>query len=166
MSVRDVLRAKGNNEVFTISPTATIVELLEQLTTRNVGAIVVLNEDDSLLGIATERDLVRKLPAIPHPLQARVEQIMSTELIVCGPEDSFGRLMATMTEKRIRHIPVVEDGKVSVWSASAMRSSSGWINSSSNAINSPTTSPVDRLAPCHLTCPTCASWQVRCSVGF
>ena len=112
MSVRDVLRAKGNNEVFTISPTATIVELLEQLTTRNVGAIVVLNEDDSLPGIATERDLLRKLPAIPHPLQARVEQIMSTELIVCGPEDSFGRLMATMTEKRIRHIPVVEDGKI------------------------------------------------------
>lgn len=112
MSVRDVLRSKGNNEVFTISPTATIVDLLERLATRNVGAIVVLSDDESLLGIATERDLVRKLPAIPNPLHAHVEQIMSTELTVCSPDDSFGNLMGIMTERRIRHIPVVEDGKL------------------------------------------------------
>lgn len=112
MSVRDVLRAKGNNEVFSISPTASIVELLEQLAALNVGAVVVLSEDGSLLGIASERDLVRKLPAVPQPLQARVEQIMSTDLIVCSPDDSFGALMGTMTNKRVRHVPVLEEGKL------------------------------------------------------
>ena len=113
MTVREVLRAKGNTEVFTISPTATVVELLDCLNERNIGAVVVLSEEDgSILGIASERDLIRKLPGVEHPFQATVERIMSTDLTLCTPEDSFGTLMATMTDRRVRHIPGVEDGQL------------------------------------------------------
>ncbi|TXJ04964.1 MAG: CBS domain-containing protein [Aeromicrobium sp.] len=113
MTVRDILRAKGSNEVYTISPDATIATLLDNLNELNVGAIVVLNSDDkSIVGIASERDLVRKLQGVPNPLQAQVRQIMSADVFVCAPDDSLGLLMETMTERRVRHIPVVEEGKL------------------------------------------------------
>lgn len=113
MTVRDILRAKGSNEVYTISPDATIATLLDNLNELNVGAIVVLNSDDkSIVGIASERDLVRKLQGVPNPLQAQVRQIMSADVFVCAPDDSLGLLMETMTERRVRHIPVIEEGKL------------------------------------------------------
>ncbi len=112
MTVRDVLRAKGSTEVFTISPHATIAQLLDELTDRNIGAILVMDDDETILGIASERDLVRKLRGVEHPLEARVERIMSTNPTFCSPDDSFGVLMTTMTDRRIRHIPVMEDGRL------------------------------------------------------
>ena len=113
MTVRDILRAKGSNEVYTISPDATIATLLDNLNELNVGAIIVLDSDDkSIVGIASERDLVRKLQGVPNPLQAQVRQIMSADVFVCAPDDSLGLLMETMTERRVRHIPVIEEGKL------------------------------------------------------
>lgn len=113
MTVRDVLRAKGSSEVFTISPQSTVAELLEVLAERNVGAIVVMDEaEQSILGIATERDLARKLPKVDLPLQAKVEEIMSREVTFCSPNDDFKVLMETMTNRRVRHIPVVEEGHI------------------------------------------------------
>ncbi len=113
MTVRDILRAKGSNEVYTISPDATIATLLDNLNNLNVGAIVVLDDDgQSIAGIASERDLVRKLQGVPNPLHAQVRQIMSTDIYVCALDDSTGSLMETMTERRVRHIPVIDDGKL------------------------------------------------------
>jgi CBS domain-containing protein len=113
MTVRDILRAKGSNEVYTISPDATIATLLDNLNNLNVGAIVVLDDDgQSIAGIASERDLVRKLQGVPNPLHAQVRQIMSTDIYVCALDDSTGSLMEKMTERRVRHIPVIDDGKL------------------------------------------------------
>jgi len=112
MRVRDVLTAKGSSAVFTISPDATVDELLDALAEHNVGALVVSADGRSMSGIVSERDIVRKLRGVDRPRGATVAQIMTTDVRVCSPDDSFGSLMSAMTELRVRHIPVLEDDEV------------------------------------------------------
>lgn len=112
MRVRDVLTAKGSSTVFTISPDATVDELLDLLSEHNIGALVVSADGRSMEGIVSERDIVRKLRGLDSPRSATVAQIMTTDVQVCHPEDSFGSLMASMTEHRVRHIPVLDEGEV------------------------------------------------------
>lgn len=108
MRVRDVLTAKGSSAVFTISPDATVNELLDVLAEHNIGALVVSTDGRSMAGIVSERDVVRKLRGVDSPREATVAQIMTTDVTICGPEDSFGSLMNLMTERRVRHIPVID----------------------------------------------------------
>lgn len=112
MRVRDVLTAKGSSAVFTISPDATVNELLDVLAEHNIGALVVSTDGRSMAGIVSERDVVRKLRGVDSPREATVAQIMTTDVTICGPEDSFGSLMNLMTERRVRHIPVIDDDHV------------------------------------------------------
>jgi len=112
MRVSDVLASKGSSEVFTISPDATVAELLDTLADLNVGALVVSNDGSSIVGIVSERDIVRKLRSAENARSLPVSNIMTTGLQVCAPEDSFATLMALMTEHRIRHVPVLEDERV------------------------------------------------------
>ncbi|MFS0886783.1 CBS domain-containing protein [Aeromicrobium sp. 179-A 4D2 NHS] len=112
MRVRDVLTAKGSAAVFTISPDATVDELLDALSEHNIGALVVSPDGRAMAGIVSERDIVRKLRGLDSPRSATVAQIMTTDVQVCRPEDSFGSLMATMTEHRVRHVPVLENDEV------------------------------------------------------
>ena len=112
MHVRDVLTAKGDSTVFTISPEATVDELLDLLADHNIGALIVSADGRSMAGIVSERDIVRKLRGVEHPRTATVSQIMSTDVQVCGPDDSFGSLMSSMTEHRVRHIPVLDGDDV------------------------------------------------------
>lgn len=112
MKVSDVLRAKGNQEVFTISPDATVRELLDQLNSRDIGALVVIDEQDQIVGMISERDLVRKLERVENPLQAPVRVLMTTDTVVCEPDDSFSTLMSLMTDRKVRHVPVVEEGRL------------------------------------------------------
>ena len=112
MRVRDVLTAKGSSVVFTISPQATVEELLDQLAENNIGALVVSPDGRSMTGIVSERDIVRKLRGVESPRLATVGQIMTTDVQVCSPDDSFGSLMTSMTEHRVRHIPVLENGEI------------------------------------------------------
>ncbi len=108
MRVSDVLSSKGSTAIFTIRPEATMAELLDALAEHNVGALVVSNDGTTVLGIVSERDVVRKLRDFDDPRDITVEQIMTTDVRVCAPEDSFGSLMAIMTEHRIRHVPVLD----------------------------------------------------------
>lgn len=108
MRVSDVLSSKGSTAIFTIRPEATMAELLDALAEHNVGALVVSNDGATVLGIVSERDVVRKLRDFDDPRDITVEQIMTTDVRVCAPEDSFGSLMAVMTEHRIRHVPVLD----------------------------------------------------------
>jgi len=112
MRVRDVLNSKGSDEVFTISPHATMHELLGTLAERNVGALVVSGDGDAILGIVSERDIVRRLRALEEPRIATVESIITTDIHVCCPENPVADLMATMTQFRVRHVPVIEDGRL------------------------------------------------------
>lgn len=112
MRVSDVLHSKGSAEVYTVRPTATIAELLDKMAELNVGALVVSDDGQQLIGIVSERDVVRKLRKVDNAMDQTVESIMTTDVRVCEPGDSFGSLMAIMTDHRIRHIPVLEGGKL------------------------------------------------------
>lgn len=112
MLVRDVLVSKGSSTVFTISPDATVLELLDLMADHNIGALPVSEDGATLIGMVSERDVVRKLRHLPHPRDAHVRDIMTTDLHTCGPEASFADLMTTMTQNRVRHIPVIDDGRL------------------------------------------------------
>lgn len=112
MRVHDVLTSKGSGEVFTIAPDATIRELLDVLADLNVGALVVSDDGRSMLGIVSERDIVRKLRDAENARDMAVADIMTTDVRVCAPDDSFGELMAVMTEHRVRHVPVLDEGRL------------------------------------------------------
>ena len=109
--VRDILKAKGN-EVYTVSPDTTIVEALELMAEKNIGALVVMQKDD-LVGIFSERDFVREV-AKDKLLQLKlpVETFMTRTVYCVDPEETHEECMALMTQKRIRHLPVCDQGKL------------------------------------------------------
>ncbi|MGI9085550.1 MAG: CBS domain-containing protein [Aeromicrobium sp.] len=108
MRVGDVLSSKGSGSIYTIRPEATLAELLDALAEHNVGALVVSNDGSTMLGIVSERDVVRKLRDFDDQSAITVEQIMTSDVRVCAPDDSFGSLMSIMTEYRVRHVPVLD----------------------------------------------------------
>lgn len=112
MRVHDVLTSKGSTEVHTISPAATVRELLHVLAERDIGALIVSDDGIAMLGIVSERDVVRKLRDVDGARSRVVSDIMTTDVRVCSPDDSFGDLMAVMTEHRVRHVPVLDDGRL------------------------------------------------------
>jgi len=109
VKINDVLRGKGTG-VVTISPQATVTELLALLAEHNIGAVVVSGDGSSVAGIVSERDIVRLLHRTPDAGDVRVSAIMTAEVHTCTPDDLIDNLMLLMTERRIRHVPVVVDG--------------------------------------------------------
>lgn len=112
MRIADVLKNKGA-AVATISPENTVAQLLAGLTEMNIGAMVVIGPGGLLAGIVSERDVVRKLHERGSSLLAQpVSEIMSTVLATCTPRDTVDHLSVLMTENRVRHIPVLDDGRL------------------------------------------------------
>ena len=108
MRIADVLKNKGA-AVSTITPDMIVRELLASLVARNVGAMVVVSSA-GLVGIVSERDVVRRLHlGGAGLLQLTVADIMSTKVTTCGPADKIEDLARIMTERRFRHMPVVEN---------------------------------------------------------
>jgi len=112
MKINDVVHSKSSKDVVTITPDATVRELVALLAEHNVGALVVSEDGESVDGIVSERDVVRKLHSDPGVLERSVSSIMTTDVRTCAGEDKITDLMQTMTEHRIRHVPVVADGKL------------------------------------------------------
>jgi CBS domain-containing protein len=111
MRISDVLRGKGST-VATVPPDATVGRLIEELARHNVGALVV-TKGGAVVGIVSERDIVRRLGERGAALlDARVSEIMTTSVVTCTPADHVDSLAATMTERRIRHMPVLVDGEL------------------------------------------------------
>jgi len=113
MRISDVLRQKGT-AVATIAPTATVRELVTALREHNIGAAVVTTDGDAVVGIVSERDVVRKLDSdlAANLLDAKVSEIMTRDVLTCGPDDTVDSLAETMTERRIRHMPVLDHGRL------------------------------------------------------
>ena len=112
MKINDVIKAKPSHEVVTIGPDATVRELIALLAEHNVGALVVSDDGERVTGIVSERDVVRRLHADADVLETSVSQIMTADVRTCAGDDGLTDLMQTMTEHRIRHVPVVADGKL------------------------------------------------------
>jgi CBS domain-containing protein len=100
------------HKLLSISPSMSVFEALQKMAEFDVGALVILDEG-RLVGIFSERDYARKL--ILHgksSKETRVEEIMTTRVVCIGPDRSAEECMALMTDKRVRHLPVLEDKKV------------------------------------------------------
>jgi len=112
MKISDVLRGKGT-EVVTIRPDESVDRLLEVLAERGVGALVVSADGESVVGIVSERDVVRHLHRHGAAvLSGPVSAIMTAEVTTCAADDAVESLAQTMTQERIRHVPVVADGRL------------------------------------------------------
>ena len=112
MRIADLLRKKGS-AVATVTPDTTVTTLLAGLAEHNVGAMVVVAPDGSIAGIVSERDVVRRLNERgPDLLDGPVSEIMTTLVASCTPDDSVDQLSVLMTERRIRHVPVLADGRL------------------------------------------------------
>lgn len=113
MRISDVLRGKAIVEVVTIAPQASVRELVALLAEHNVGALIVSAEPGVVAGIVSERDVVRHLHANPSVLDAQVIDIMTPTVHTCTGADAVDDLMQLMTEHRVRHVPVLTDGRLS-----------------------------------------------------
>lgn len=112
ITVDSILRQKGT-EVVTTTPETTLQAAIRLLAERRIGALVVSRDGATVAGILSERDLVRTLAERgPDALSAPAEQVMTRDVVTCTREDAVDTLMAVMTGRRIRHIPVVEDGRL------------------------------------------------------
>lgn len=110
-NVRDVLREKGS-AVYSIGPDDTVYDALKLMAERNVGALAVF-EGDRIVGIISERDYARKI-VLQHKLSkdTQVREIMTVEVITVTPSVDLEECMEIFTEKRLRHLPVVENDRV------------------------------------------------------
>jgi len=111
MNVESILEQKGT-EVVTIAPDASIKIATDWLRAKNVGALVVTNKD-AILGIISERDIVRQLAKKGKDVgKLTVSDVMTTDVLIAVPDDEVTYLSNTMTNNRIRHIPVLQDGEL------------------------------------------------------
>lgn len=111
MRIADVLSNKGA-AVATIAPETTVSQLLASLAALNIGAMVVVGAD-GLAGIVSERDVVRELHKRGGGLLGQpVSEIMTTVLATCTPRDTVDHLVVLMTKNRVRHVPVLDDGRL------------------------------------------------------
>lgn len=109
MRIADVLKGKGS-AVTTVASDAAVTEVLRFISEGNLGALPVV-DDGRLVGIVSERDVVRRLHQQGSALlNARVSEVMTVEVVTCSPDDGVGDLAKVMTEHRVRHLPVVVDG--------------------------------------------------------
>ncbi|MET8140307.1 CBS domain-containing protein [Sphaerisporangium sp. NPDC005288] len=110
MLISAILRSKGST-VATVRPQATVTQLLAALASHNIGAVVVSEDGETIVGIVSERDVVRGLHQRgPGVLEEPVSSIMTTPVRTCEPDADVEDLRKTMTDHRIRHLPVVSQG--------------------------------------------------------
>jgi CBS domain-containing protein len=112
MTVKAILSTKGN-DVTSVEPTATLETAAGILAERRIGALVVLGADRRLIGILSERDIVRALAQRGvSALQEALSQVMTRKVYTCTPSDSVSAIMEQMTSGKFRHIPVVEQDRL------------------------------------------------------
>ena len=116
MLIRDILRKKGGN-VVTIEARCTVNDAISKLNEHGIGALIVTGEDGQVGGIVTERDILHECgkwwtqgdQATPSTL---VQEVMTKDVVIGVPDDHLDYVMGIMTKNRIRHLPILEDGKL------------------------------------------------------
>ena len=112
MFVSDILSRKGGL-VYTVTPGTSIAQISQQLSTRRIGSVLIVDATDSVTGIVSERDLVQAFAthgAAALELEAR--NVMTRDVVTCDPDDSIDHVMQLMTRGRFRHLPVVQHGEL------------------------------------------------------
>lgn len=112
MTVNDILLHKGS-QVITIEPAATVAAAVRMLVQQRVGALVVTGADYHIVGIISERDVVRVLDEIgPAVLDAPIAEVMTRKVVTCGRHETIAEIMERVTSGKFRHVPVVEHGRL------------------------------------------------------
>lgn len=112
LTVRDLLRSKGDGGIWAVSPETSTIDALRFLAARNIGALLVL-EDGILVGIISERDFVYRIAqSRAIDLETPIREYMTSRVITVTPNDSIEACMQVMVDRRIRHLPVLESGEL------------------------------------------------------
>ncbi len=112
MKVKHILQSKGA-DVYAVSPDDTIAAAVSVLNDKNIGAVMVCDDHGKAVGILSERDVVRRLGEKgAEAMNMRVSECMTGNPYTCAPDETIDDLMARMTEKRIRHLPVQSGGRI------------------------------------------------------
>jgi CBS domain-containing protein len=107
-----LVKSLSQRECFTIEGSATVLDAANKLTKHNIGAILVLDNKADVIGIISERDISRYLSSKSIKLDSSMTSIMSTNIISCNLKISVSELMETMTNKKIRHMPIIDKNKL------------------------------------------------------
>ena len=111
MLVHQILKSKSNQDVVTITPGSKVSDAAKILSDRRIGTVVVSEDKKIVKGILSERDIVRELGKRGAACMTEcVDEMMTKNVVTCAPEDKVDNILATMTEGRFRHMPVVRDG--------------------------------------------------------
>ncbi|MET0378432.1 MAG: CBS domain-containing protein [Spongiibacteraceae bacterium] len=111
-NVRDILNSKGDARIYSVDASATVVEALKLMAEKMVGALLVL-EDGKLAGVFSERDYARKIALMDRSSRTtEIRQVMTADLVCVSPSETMEYCMEVMTEKHIRHLPVLENEKL------------------------------------------------------
>jgi len=112
MKIADVLKGKGSR-VVTTRPDSTIDTVVRRMRLERIGAVIISPDGKSVIGILSERDIVRALAEHGAALLAhKAEDLMTREVVTCSREEKLQSVMVKMTQRRIRHLPVVEQGRL------------------------------------------------------
>ncbi|HEY4721207.1 MAG TPA: CBS domain-containing protein [Anaerolineae bacterium] len=111
-TVRDLLKVRADKAIWSLSPDMTVLEALQAMSDHNVGAMPVL-EGDRLLGVFSERDYARKIVLKGRQSnETPVREAMTRDVVTVGLDETLDACMQLMSEQHVRHLPVVEDGKL------------------------------------------------------
>jgi CBS domain-containing protein len=111
LTIRQLLQLKGN-DIWSITPHATVYDALRMMADKDIGALLVM-ENDRLVGIISERDYARKITLFGKTSrETLVSEIMTSTVFTIHPDQTIEEVMEMMTNKRIRHVPVVVDDRV------------------------------------------------------
>ena len=111
-TVAEILKEKGDRTVHTIEPTASVFEAVERMAQKNIGALLVLDQG-RIVGMLTERDYARKVVLMARSSKdTPLREIMTTSVIYVRPDQTSEECMALMTQSRVRHLPVIDEGKL------------------------------------------------------
>jgi CBS domain-containing protein len=112
MFVSDILAHKGDR-VVAVAPEESLAAAIATLAARRIGAVLVLDADEAIVGILSERDVLHAVAREgAQALNRKVSEVMTDTVVACDPDASIEQIMATMTERRFRHLPVVQHGRL------------------------------------------------------
>lgn len=111
-TLKDILRVKGS-DVYSVRPTDSVYDVIHLMKEKGVGALLVVDGDGGVAGIVSERDVARKVSLLEKPVRGTLVGEIMTEKVTAGsPADTVQESMAVMTDHRIRHLPILQDGRV------------------------------------------------------
>lgn len=113
LTVRQLLQLKKDESTYSVSPQASVLDALKMMAEKNVGAVMVVDDNNQMIGIFTERDYARKIVLKGKTsLETPINEIMTSEMVTVSPDQTLEECMNLMTKWHIRHLPIMEKGRL------------------------------------------------------